>query len=81
MSLHLIPLVPVADFRAGGAPRAAVARDVGERLGEGLGAVRVADEERVEREALALDGVVRAMDNRRARRVIIVPHRIVNVVV
>ena len=37
--------------------------------------------ERVERAALALDAVVRAMDNKPARRVIIVPHRIVNVVV
>jgi leucyl-tRNA synthetase len=42
---------------------------------------READKERVEREALALDAVVRAMDNKRPRRVIIVPHRIVNVVV
>jgi leucyl-tRNA synthetase len=42
---------------------------------------REAGHERVEREALALDGVVRAIDNKRPRRVIIVPHRIVNVVV
>ena len=52
----------------------------GKKRGE-LSIGRDADEERVEREALALDGVMRAMDNRRARRVIIVPHRIVNVVV
>jgi leucyl-tRNA synthetase len=42
---------------------------------------RDAAQERIEREALALDGVVRAIDNKRPRRVIIVPHRIVNVVV
>jgi leucyl-tRNA synthetase len=42
---------------------------------------REAAQERVERAALALDAVKRAMDNKRARRVIVVPHRIVNVVV
>ena len=42
---------------------------------------RDAAQERVERAALALDAVKRAMDNKRARRVIVVPHRIVNVVV
>jgi leucyl-tRNA synthetase len=42
---------------------------------------RDAGAERVERAALTLDAVVRAMDNKPARRVIIVPHRIVNVVV
>jgi leucyl-tRNA synthetase len=42
---------------------------------------RDADGSQVEREALALDGVKRAMDNKRPKRVIIVPHRIVNVVV
>ncbi len=42
---------------------------------------RDAASERVERAALALDAVARAMDNKPARRVIIVPHRIVNVVV
>jgi len=42
---------------------------------------RDAAQERVERAALALDAVRRAMDNKRARRVIVVPHRIVNVVV
>ena len=42
---------------------------------------READKERVVRAALALDAVARAMDNKPARRVIIVPHRIVNVVV
>ena len=42
---------------------------------------RDAAPERVGRAALALDAVARAMDNKPARRVIIVPHRIVNVVV
>ena len=42
---------------------------------------RDAGPDRVERAALALDAVTRAMDNKRARRVIVVPHRIVNVVV
>jgi leucyl-tRNA synthetase len=35
----------------------------------------------IERAALALDAVARAMDNKPARKVIIVPNRIVNVVV
>ena len=52
----------------------------GKKRGE-LSIERDAAQDRVEREALALDGVVRAMDNKRPRRVIIVPHRIVNVVV
>ena len=52
----------------------------GKKRGE-LTIEREADKDRVEREALALDAVVRAMDNKRPRRVIIVPHRIVNVVV
>jgi leucyl-tRNA synthetase len=52
----------------------------GKKRGE-LTIEREADKERVEREALALDAVVRAMDNKPRRRVIIVPHRIVNVVV
>ena len=52
----------------------------GKKRGE-LTIARDADEKRVEREALALDGVVRAMDDRPARKVIIVPQRIVNVVV
>jgi leucyl-tRNA synthetase len=52
----------------------------GKKRGE-LTIEREADKERVERAALALDGVVRAMDNKPRRRVIIVPHRIVNVVV
>ena len=52
----------------------------GKKRGE-LTIGRDAEEKRVEHEALALDAVVRAMDNRRPRRVIIVPHRIVNVVV
>ena len=52
----------------------------GKKRGE-LTIARDADEKRVEREALALDGVVRAMNNKPARKVIIVPLRIVNVVV
>jgi leucyl-tRNA synthetase len=52
----------------------------GKKRGE-LMIERDADPERVERAALALDAVVRAMDNKPRRRVIIVPHRIVNVVV
>jgi leucyl-tRNA synthetase len=52
----------------------------GKKRGE-LTIEREADEQRVEREALALDAVVRAMDNKPRRRVIVVPHRIVNVVV
>jgi leucyl-tRNA synthetase len=42
---------------------------------------READAKRIEVAALALDGVVRAMNNKPARKVIIVPLRIVNVVV
>jgi leucyl-tRNA synthetase len=42
---------------------------------------RAAGAEQVERGALALDAVVRALNNKLPRRVIIVPHRIVNVVV
>ncbi len=42
---------------------------------------RNADPKRIESEALALDAVVRAMNNKPARKVIIVPMRIVNVVV
>jgi leucyl-tRNA synthetase len=42
---------------------------------------READANRIEGAALALDGVVRAMNNKPARKVIIVPLRIVNVVV
>ncbi|HEY3622722.1 MAG TPA: leucine--tRNA ligase [Roseiarcus sp.] len=52
----------------------------GKKRGE-LTIEREADPERVEQGALALDAIVRAMDNKRPRRVIIVPHRIVNVVV
>ena len=57
-----------------------VAQVNGKKRGE-LTIERDAGPERVERGALALDAVVRAMDNKRARRVIVVPHRIVNVVV
>jgi leucyl-tRNA synthetase len=52
----------------------------GKKRGE-LTIGRDADAKRIEREALALDGVVRAMNNKPARKVIIVPLRIVNVVV
>jgi leucyl-tRNA synthetase len=52
----------------------------GKKRGE-LSIERDAAQDRVERGALALDAVVRAMDNKRPRRVIVVPHRIVNVVV
>jgi leucyl-tRNA synthetase len=52
----------------------------GKKRGE-LTIEREADRERVERAALALDAVKRAMDNKPRRRVIVVPHRIVNVVV
>ena len=52
----------------------------GKKRGE-LTTGRDADQKRIESAALALDGVVRAMNNRPARKVIIVPLRIVNVVV
>ncbi len=52
----------------------------GKKRGE-LTIGRDADAAEIECAALALDGVVRAMDNRAARKVIIVPNRIVNVVV
>jgi leucyl-tRNA synthetase len=42
---------------------------------------READAKRIEAAALGLDGVVRAMNNKPARKVIVVPLRIVNVVV
>jgi leucyl-tRNA synthetase len=57
-----------------------VAQVNGKKRGE-LVVERGADDKEVERAALALDGVLRAMDNRPARKVIIVPNRIVNVVV
>ncbi len=57
-----------------------VAQVNGKKRGE-LRIERDADAREIESAALALDGVVRAMDNRRARKVIIVPNRIVNVVV
>jgi leucyl-tRNA synthetase len=52
----------------------------GKKRGE-LTIEREADAKRIEGAALALDGVVRAMNDRPARKVIIVPLRIVNVVV
>ena len=57
-----------------------VAQVNGKKRGE-LTIERDADAKEIESAALALDGVVRAMDNRPARKVIIVPNRIVNVVV
>jgi leucyl-tRNA synthetase len=42
---------------------------------------RDADAKTVEIAALTLDAVMRAMDNRPAKKVIVVPNRIVNVVV
>ena len=56
-----------------------VAQVNGKKRGE-LTVERDADPKRVESAAFALDAVVRAMDNKPARKVIIVPHRIVNVV-
>ncbi len=52
----------------------------GKKRGE-LSIERDADANRIERAALGLDAVVRAMDSKPARKVIIVPLRIVNVVV
>ncbi len=52
----------------------------GKKRGE-LTIERDADKKRIEAGAMALDGVVRAMNNKPARKVIIVPSRIVNVVV
>ena len=52
----------------------------GKKRGE-LTIERDADAKRIEGAALALDAVVRAMDDKPARKVIIVPLRIVNVVV
>jgi leucyl-tRNA synthetase len=57
-----------------------VAQVNGKKRGE-LKIERGADAKEIERAALGLDGVVRALDNRRPRKVIIVPNRIVNVVV
>ncbi|MBV8442262.1 MAG: hypothetical protein JO312_17180, partial [Hyphomicrobiales bacterium] len=57
-----------------------VAQVNGKKRGE-LSISRDAGAAEIERAALALDGVMRAMDNRPPRKVIIVPNRIVNVVV
>ena len=57
-----------------------VAQVNGKKRGE-LTVARDADVKQVERAALALDGVVRAMNNKPVRKVIVVPNRIVNVVV
>jgi leucyl-tRNA synthetase len=72
---------PVADRSLIASPDVTYVVQVnGKKRGE-LTIDREADSDRVERAALGLDGVVRAMDNKPRRRVIIVPHRIVNVVV
>ena len=52
----------------------------GKKRGE-LTVGRDAGNPAIEKSALALDAVVRAMDNKPVRKVIIVPNRIVNVVV
>jgi leucyl-tRNA synthetase len=57
-----------------------VAQVNGKKRGE-LSIERDADAKRIEEAALALDAVIRAMDNKPVRKVIIVPNRIVNVVV
>jgi leucyl-tRNA synthetase len=57
-----------------------VAQVNGKKRGE-LTIEREADAKRIEKAALALDAVVRAMDNKPVRKVIVVPNRIVNVVV
>ena len=57
-----------------------VAQVNGKKRGE-LTIARDADAQEVERAALALDGVVRAMNNKPVRKIVIVPNRIVNVVV
>ena len=57
-----------------------VAQVNGKKRGE-LTIERDAEAKQIEEAALALDGVARAMDNKPARKVIIVPNRIVNVVV
>ena len=57
-----------------------VAQVNGKKRGE-LIVARDADKAEVEKAALALDAVVRAMDKKPVRKVIVVPNRIVNVVV
>jgi leucyl-tRNA synthetase len=51
----------------------------GKRRGE-IAIARNADEKSVQQAALALEGVVRALDGKSPRRVIVVPERIVNIV-
>jgi leucyl-tRNA synthetase len=51
----------------------------GKRRGE-IAIPRNADPKSVEAAALALDGVVRALDGKPPKRVIVVPERIVNIV-
>jgi leucyl-tRNA synthetase len=57
-----------------------VAQVNGKKRGE-LTIARDADNAAIEKAALALDGVARAMDSKPVRKVIVVPNRIVNVVV
>ena len=57
-----------------------VAQVNGKKRGE-LTIARDADKAAIEKAALALDGVARAVDSKLVRKVIIVPNRIVNVVV
>jgi leucyl-tRNA synthetase len=52
----------------------------GKKRGE-LTILRDSDNPAIEKAALALDAVIRAVDNKPVRKVIIVPNRIVNVVV
>ncbi len=52
----------------------------GKRRGE-VTIGRDADREAIEAAALSIDGVIRAMDGKTARKIIVVPERIVNVVV
>jgi len=72
---------PVADRSLIVSSEAAYVVQVNGRKRGELSIGREAAAAEIERAALALDGVVRAMDNRPARKVIIVPNRIVNVVV
>jgi leucyl-tRNA synthetase len=51
----------------------------GKRRGE-ITISRAAEQKSIEAAALALDGVVRALDGKPPRRVIVVPERIVNIV-
>ncbi len=52
----------------------------GKRRGE-VTVPKTADNATVEKEALALDAVIRALEGRPPKKVIVVPNRIVNIVV